>query len=74
MVIALPGAVPVGWGGFGPLGTTVPWGDSPRRGRAAHGPLHRAVTSPPRDGCWVFCLVLLVSGVGMLFGLSPFRT
>ena len=27
-----------GGGVFGPLGTTVPWGDSPREGRAAHGP------------------------------------
>ena len=32
-----------GGGVFGPLGTTVPWGDSPREGRAAHGPLHPAV-------------------------------
>ena len=40
------------WGGsrgggvLEPLGTTVPWGDSPREGRAAHGPLHPAVKSP----------------------------
>ena len=26
------------------------------------------------DGCRIFCLVFLVSGVGMVFGLSPFRT
>ena len=32
-----------GGGVFGPLGTMVPWGDSPREGRAAHGPLHPAV-------------------------------
>ena len=32
-----------GGGVFGPLGTMVPWGDSPRAGRAAHGPLHPAV-------------------------------
>ena len=32
-----------GGGVFGPLGTMVPRGDSPREGRAAHGPLHPAV-------------------------------
>ena len=34
------------WGGLLTLGTTVPWGDSPREGRAAHGPLHPAVCIP----------------------------
>ena len=32
-----------GGGVFGPLGTMVPWGDSPREGMAAHEPLHPAV-------------------------------
>ena len=32
-----------GGGVFGPLGTMVPRGVSPREGRAAHGPLHPAV-------------------------------
>ena len=30
IVFALPGAVPVVGGVFGPLGTTVPWGVSPK--------------------------------------------
>ena len=32
-----------GGGVFRPLGTMVPWGVSPREGRAARGPLHPAV-------------------------------
>ena len=43
VVIAPLGAVTLVGGVFGPLGTKVPWGDSPREGRAAHGPLHPAV-------------------------------
>ena len=35
-----------GGGVLGPLCTTVPWGDSPREGRSAHGPLHPAVRIP----------------------------
>ena len=35
-----------GGGVLRPLGTTVLWGDSPRKGRAAHGPLHPAVRIP----------------------------
>ena len=33
-------------GVLGPLGTMVPWGDSPKEGRAAHGLLHPAVRIP----------------------------
>ena len=43
-----------GGGVFGPLGTTVPWGDSPREGRAAHGPLHPAV-KVPLGTCYRVC-------------------
>ena len=46
MGIAPLGAVSVVGGVFGPLGTMVPWGDSPREGRAAHGPLRPAVKIP----------------------------
>ena len=76
------------WGGFrtpwyhGPLGCLL------RKCRAAHGPRHPAVTIPLRlcllavcffvrcllDLCMVSCVVFLVFGVEMLFGLVPFKT
>ena len=70
-----------------PLGTAVPWGDS-QKCRAAHGPLHPAVTIPLRlcligSGLlfgafgivvWFFVWFFLVLGVEMLFGLVPFKT
>ena len=62
---APPGAVPVVGGVLVPLGTAVPWGDSPK---AAHGPLHPAVTSPPRL-CW-FCIWFLLGFSGMDVGYS----
>ena len=63
-------------------------GVTPQKCRAAHGPRHPAVTTPLRlyligewsfvrcfrDSCLVFCVVVLVLGVEMLFGLVPFRT
>ena len=63
-------------------------GVTPQKCRAAHGPRHPAVTIPLRlyligewsfvrgfrDSCLVFCVVVLVLGVEMLFGLVPFRT
>ena len=88
LVLAPPGAVPVVGGGSSDPSVPRSPGVTLQEGRAAHGPLHPAVTSPPRL-CWfcvwfllgfsgmhvgVFCVVLLVSGVGMLFGLVPFRT
>ena len=85
--LAPPGAVPVVGGYLYPSVLRSP-GVTPQECRAAHGPLHPAVTSPLRlcwfcvwfllgfSGLdvWVFCVVLLVSGVGILFGLVPFRT
>ena len=59
-----------GGGVFGPLGTTVPWGDSPRGGRAAQGPLHPAVTSPPRL-CWS-CVWFLSGFPGVDVGYSVY--
>ena len=84
---APPGAVPVVGGYLYPSVLRSP-GVTPQKCRAAHGPLHPAVTSPPRlcwfcvwflsgfsgMDVWVFCVVLLVSGVGILFDLVPFRT
>ena len=63
-------------------------GVTPQKCRAAHGPRHPAVTTPLRlyligewffvrcfrDSCLVCCVVVLVLGVEMLFGLVPFRT
>ena len=78
-----------GGGVFGPLGTTVPWGDSPREGRAAHGPLHPAVRIPLgfcRGLCqvvfWLFrsLSVLMLKAFVFLRGwcvfwhLEPFKT
>ena len=83
--LAPPGAVPVVRGVLVPLGTAVSWGVSPQR-RAAHGPLHSAVTYPLRL-CWVcqvqcrvfsginvgcYCGCCFVSEVGMVSVLSPF--
>ena len=78
-----------GGGVFGPLGTTVPWGDSPREGRAAHGPLHLAVRISLGNLVGVcarfvilalqvvVCFIvkfLFFAGVGVLSGtLSPSR-
>ena len=49
------------------LGTAVPWGDSPSV-QGGHGPLHPAVTNPPRL-CW-FCIWFLLSFSGMDVGYS----
>ena len=60
-----------------PLGTAVPWGDSPR---AQGGPESSETLFVwflfvfSGLDVWVFCVVLLVSGLGFLFGLVPFRT
>ena len=64
-----------------PLGTAVPWGDSPKVQGGPWAPPPCGDKSSETllvlclvfarffwDGCWVFRLVLLVSGVGMLFG------
>ena len=73
-LFAPPGAVPVVGGYLYPSVLRSP-GATPQKCRAAHGPLHPAVTSPPRlcwfciwflvrflwDGCWVFCLVFFLS-------------
>ena len=85
-LFAPPGAVPVVGGYLYPSVLQSP-GVTPQKCRAAHGPLHPAVTSPPRlcwFGIWYFVrfsgLVVgyvvwfLVSGVGMVFGLVPFKT
>ena len=56
-----------GGGVFRPLGTTVPWGDSPR-GQGRPWPLHPEVTSPPRL-CW-FCVWFLLGFSGMDVGYS----
>ena len=75
-------------GVFGPLGTTVPRGVSPREQGGPWAPPPCSVNSSETlsglcllfcsvfwDGCWVFCVVFSVSGVGiMLLGLVPFRT
>ena len=84
---APPGAVPVVGGVLVPLSIAVPWGDSPKVQGGPWAPppcgdessetvlvLHLVFVRFLWDGCWVFCLVFLVSGVGMVFGLSPFRT
>ena len=78
-----------GGGVFGPLGTMVPWGDSPREGRAAHGPLHPAVWIPLGSCCGLCRVVVLAlqflvcslcsrcyfSGVGVCFrSFEPFTT
>ena len=77
-----------GGGVFGPLGTTVPWGVSSEKRRAAHGPRHPAVIIPLRlcllgvcfllrcflGICMVSCVGFMVFGVEMLFGLVPFKT
>ena len=60
-----------GGGVFGPLGTMVPWGDSPREGRAAHGPLHPAVFIP-LGCCCGFCRVFVFGSSGLcLFVVKP---
>ena len=77
-----------GGGVFGPLGTTDPRGVSPREQGGPWAPPPCSVNSSETlsglcllfcsvfwDGCWVFCVVFSVSGVGnMLLGLVPFRT
>ena len=70
-----------------PLGTAVPWGDSPRVQGGPWAPPPCGDESSETllvlclvfvrflwDGCLDILLVLLVSGVGFLFGLVPFRT
>ena len=86
-LFAPPGAVPVVGGVLVPLGTAVPWGDSPKVQAGPWAPppcgdkssetllvLYLVFVRFLWDGCWVFGLVFFVSGVGMLFRLSPFRT
>ena len=59
-VLALPGAVPVVWGGCC-LYPSVPW-TRPQQGMAAHGPSHPALTIPLRFVGYVLarCLVVWV--------------
>ena len=85
-LFAPPGAVPVVGGYLYPSVLRSP-GVTPQECRVSHGPLHPAVTSPPRP-CrfciwfllgflgWMLVMLFgfLVSGVGMVFGLSPFKT
>ena len=45
-VFCVSGGGSRGGGVVRPLGTTVPWGVSPKEGRAAHGPRHPALKYP----------------------------
>ena len=66
-LFAPPGAVPVVGGYLYPSVLRSP-GVTPQECRAAHGPLHPAVTNPPRL-CW-FCIRFLLSFSGMDVGYS----
>ena len=66
-LFAPPGAVPVVGGYSYPSVLRSP-GVTPQECRAAHGPLHPAVTNPPRL-CW-FCIWFLLSFSGMDVGYS----
>ena len=66
-VFAPPGAVPV-VGGYMYLSVLRSPGVTPQECRAAHGPLHPAVTSPPRL-CWC-CIWFLLGFSGMDVGYS----
>ena len=66
-LFAPPGAVPVVGGYLYPSVLRSP-GVTPQECRAAHGPLHPAVTNPPRL-CW-FCIWFLLGFSGMDVGYS----
>ena len=66
-LFAPPGAVPVVGGYLYPSVLRSP-GVTPQECRAAHGPLHPAVTSPPRH-CW-FGIWILLGFSGMDVGYS----
>ena len=69
-----------------PLGTAVPWGDSPRVQGGPWAPppcgdkssetllvLYLVFVRFLWDGCWVFCVVFFVSGVGLLSGFFALK-
>ena len=60
-----------GGGVFGPLGTMVPWGDSPREGTAAHGPFHPAVWIPLGSCCGLCRVVVLALQVFVCLFVKP---
>ena len=78
-LFAPPGAVPVVGGYLYPSVLRCP-GVTPQECRAAHGPLHPAVTSDPRPCCfslgWMLGILFgsfRLLWVGMVFGCRPSR-